>query len=184
MLVECMLGVNSIRSGWRCESCAGLISDLQSGWVEWIAAEGVNGKLEVSGLRLVHFRKTSPRSWEPCGCQYNPRDEFRRNGGIVEGLPLDRFAGPDGLMLVLSMIAEPVFPVEELIELAKRVLIPGYEAASELIHDAISEAVIAPATGGGFYLQSEICDVLEWAKHRTSANTGNFKYQNRCVVSH
>lgn len=157
----------SIRSGWRCDSCGELVSDLQAGWVEWIAAEGNKGKPKVCGLRLVHRRNTSPGCPEPYGCRYNPRDEFRKNRGIIEGLALDRFADSDGLMLLLSMIAERELPVRELIELAKRVQIPGYEAVHELVHDAVSEGVIAPSISSGFYLQCEIRDVLRWAKHRT-----------------
>ena len=174
----------SIRSSWRCDSCGKLVSDLQAGWVEWLAAEDTRGKPKVSGLRLVHRRNTSPRWREPHGCQYNPRDEFRKNRGIVEGLALDRFPGPDGLMLLLSMIAEPELPLQQLIELAKRVQIPGYEAAYELVHDAVSEGVIAPCISSGFYLQCEIWDVLKWAKCRTSAKTSRVEHQNRCVVSH
>jgi hypothetical protein len=105
------------------------VSDLQAGWVEWLAAEDTKGIPKVSVLRLVHCRNTSPRWPEPYGCQYNPRDEFRKNHGIVEGLALERFACPDGLMLLLSLIAERELPTEELIELAKRVQIPGYETA-------------------------------------------------------
>ena len=152
--------------------------------MEWVAAEDTRGKPKVSRLRLVHRRNTSARSPEPFGCRYNPRDEFRKNRGIVEGLALDRFAGPDGLMLLLSMIAERELPLQELIELAKRVQIPGYEAAYELVHDAISEGVIAPCISSGFYLQCEIWDVLKWAKSRTSAKTRHVEHQNRCVVSH
>jgi hypothetical protein len=181
MLVNVMPGENSIRSGWRCDSCGELISDLQAGWVEWLAAEDTKGKPKVSGLRLVHRRNTSPRSREPYGCQYNGRDEFRKNWGIAEGLALDRFAGPDGLMLLLSMIAERELPAQELIELAKRVQIPGYEAVHELVHDAVSEGVIAPSIGSGFYLQCEIWDVLKWAKYQTSAKAANVEGQNLCV---
>ena len=137
--------------------------------MEWLAAEDDKGKPKVSGLRLVHRRNTSASSRKSYGCQYNPRDEFRRNRGIVEGLALDRFAGPDGLMLLFSMIAERELPAQELIELAKRVQIPGYEAVYELVHDAVNEGVIAPSISSGFYLQCEIWDVLRWAKHRTSA---------------
>jgi hypothetical protein len=138
----------------------------------------------VSGLRLVHRRNTSPKSPETFGCRYNPRDEFRKNRGIVEGLALDRFAGPDGLMLLLSMIAERELPLQELIELAKRVQIPGYEAAYELVHDAVSEGVIAPSISSGFYLQCEIWDVLKWAKCRASAKTSRAEHRHRFVVSH
>lgn len=173
----------SIRSGWRCDSCGELVSDLQAGWVEWLAAEDAKGKPKVSGLRLVHRHKTSSRWGQPHGCQYNPRHEFRKNRGIVEGLALDRFAGPDGLMLLLSMIAESGLPAQELIELTKRVQIPGYEAVYELVHDAVSEGVIAPCISSGFYLQCEIWDVLKWAKYRTSEKTGHIEYRNRCIAS-
>ena len=152
-----------IRSGWRCDSCRQLVPDLQAGWVEWLAAEDTRGKPKVSGLRLVHRRNTGARSPEACGCRYNPRYEFRKNRGIVEGLALDRFAGPDGLMLLLSMIAERELPLREQIELAKRVQIPGYEAVHELVPDAVSEGVISPSISPGFYLQCEIWDVLNWA---------------------
>ncbi len=174
----------SIRSGWRCDSCGELVSDLQAGWVEWLAAEDVKGKPKVSGLRLVHCRNHGPRQREPHGCQYNPRAEFRRNRGIVEGLALQRFAGSDGLMFLLSMIAERELPLQELIELAKRVQIPGYEAAYELVHDAVSEGVIAPSISAGFYLQCEIWDVLRWAKGQIPAKKSHVERQDRYVVSH
>ena len=173
-----------VRSGWRCDSCGELVPDLQAGWVEWLAAEDTRGKPKVSGLRLVHRRNTSARSSERYRCRYNARDEFRKNRSIVEGLALDRFAGPDGLMLLLSMIVEREIPLHELIELAKRVQIPGYEAAYELAHDAVREGVIAPCISSGFYLQCEIWDVLKWAKCRTPAKTSHVEHQNRCVVSH
>ncbi len=174
----------SIRSGWRCDSCGQLVPDLQAGWVEWLAAEDSRGKPKVSNLRLVHRSNTSARSPEPYGCRYNPRDEFRKNRGIVEGLALDRLAGPDGLMLLLSMVAERELPLQDLMELAKRMQIPGYEAAYELVHDAVGEGVIAPCISSGFYLQCEIWDVLKWAKCRTLAKTSHVEHQNRCVVSH
>lgn len=160
------------------------MADLEAGWVEWVAAEGTKLKPKVSGLSLVHRRNTSPRCGEQHRCHYNPWDEFRKNRGIVEGLALDRFAGPDGLMLLLSMIAERELPLRELIELAKRVQIPGYEAVYELIHDAVSEGVITPSISTGFCLQCEIWDVLKWAGYQTLAKTGHVECQNRCVVSH
>ncbi|MGA2374291.1 MAG: hypothetical protein ABSF72_02150 [Candidatus Sulfotelmatobacter sp.] len=67
------------------------------------------------------------------------------------------------------MIAEGELPAPELIELAKRVQIPGYEAMHELVHDAVNEGVMTPSISSGFYLQCEIWDVLKWAKYRTSA---------------
>ena len=169
-----MPGDKNIRSGWRCDSCGEPVLDVRSGWVEWLAAEDSDGKLELSGLRLVHRTDTSPRWPEPHGCQYNPREEFRKNLSIVEGLALDRFTGPDGLMLLLSMIMESELPAQEMIELAKRVQIPGYEAVHEVVHDAVREGVITPSISPGFYLQCEISDVLEWAKYRTPVATSQY----------
>jgi hypothetical protein len=97
---------------------------------------------------------------------------------------LTGFAGPDGLMLLLSMIAERELPLQELIELAKPVQISGYEAAYDLVHDAVGEGVIAPCISSGFYLQCEIRDVLKWAKCRASAKASHVEHQNRSVVSH
>jgi hypothetical protein len=158
------------------------MSDLQEGWVEWLAAEDVGGEPKVGGLRLVHRHNTRPGWLEPYDCQYNARDEFRKNCAIVEGLALDRFVGPEGLMLLLSMIAERELPVQEVIELAKRVQIPGYEAVHELVYDAVREGVIAPSISSGFYLQCEIWDVLKWAKYRISATTDPVARQSRCVI--
>ena len=93
--------------------------------MEWLAAEDTRGKPRVGGLRLVHRGNDGRNSLEPCGCRYNPRDEFRKTRAIVEGLALERFTGTDGLMLLLSMIAEQDLPLQELIELTKRVQIPG-----------------------------------------------------------
>jgi hypothetical protein len=87
-------------------------------------------------------------------------------------------------MLLLSMIAERELPLQELIELAKRVQIPGYEAAYDLVHDAVSKGVIAPCISSGFYLQCEIWDVLKWAKCQASAKTSHVEHQNRFVISH
>lgn len=150
--------------------------------MEWVAAEDSRGKPKGSGLRLVHRRDTSLRGGELYGCQYNPRDEFRKNDGIVEGLPLDRFAGADGLMLLFSMIAERELPLRDLIELAKRVQVPGYEAVYEVVHDAVDAGVITPAIGLGFYLQCEIWNVLNWAEVQTSSN--NAERKNRCLAPH
>ena len=64
-------------------------------------------------------------------------------------------------MLLLSMIAERELPLQELIELAKRAQIPGYEGAYEAVHDAVSEGVKAPCISSGSWLQCEIWGCAE-----------------------
>jgi hypothetical protein len=146
-------------AGWRCASCTLLVTRIEDGWVEWLACEEA-GKASLRGLRLVHRREASPKSG---GCQYDMRAEFNNDGSIVEGLSLERFVGPDGLMLSLSMIASQPNSAEEIIELVKRVQIPGYEQARELFPSAIENGLLSPSIGNGFYLQSEIQALLHWA---------------------
>ncbi len=82
---------------------------------------------------------------------------------MVEGLSLECFVGPDGLMMLLSLIAADELPRDELLEIAKRVQIPGYEQARDAFPQAIAEGVMEPSIGSGYYLQSEIQLVLQWA---------------------
>jgi len=152
-----------ILSGWRCDSCGETISNLDAGRVEWLASADEQEMAKASGLRLVHSERDSTRGSAPHGCRYEQRDEFRKNRKIVEGRPLERFVGPDGLVLILSLIAEHELPTEELLELTRRVQIPGYEQARELFEQALCEGVVMPALAPGYYLQCELQDVLEWA---------------------
>ncbi len=107
------------------------------------------GTSRVKGLRLVHSL-----------CRYDDRREFRKDHSLAEGLPLERFVGPDGLMLLLSLIAEGEMPTADLLELMNRIHIPGYEQTRELFSEAIHGGAVAPLIGEGFYLQSEIREVL------------------------
>ncbi len=67
-------------------------------------------------------------------------------------------------MMLFSLIAGGELPREELIELGKRVQVPGYEQAREFFPSAIAEGVMEPSIGTGYYLQTEIWSVLRWGK--------------------
>ncbi|MCU1304598.1 MAG: hypothetical protein JWQ87_4882 [Candidatus Sulfotelmatobacter sp.] len=135
--------------GWICAFCGDLITSIEAGRVEWLAGADERGMSTVKGLRLVHAL-----------CGYDDRREFRKDHSLVEGLPLNRFVGPDGLMLLLSLIAEAEMPTADLLEIVKRVHIPGYEQTRELFSEAIHGGSLAPLIGEGFYLQSEIQELL------------------------
>ena len=143
--------------GWKCSKCGALITRIEDGWVEWLACED-EGVTFTRGLRLVHRTPSDPQA----SCQYDLRQEFQRDRSLVEGLPLERFVGPDGLMFLLSLISSGDMQPDEIIELAKRVQIPGYELAREQFRTAIENGVLSPSIGEGFYLQSEIQSLLSW----------------------
>lgn len=137
-------------AGWHCDSCAQLITSVNQGWVEWLASEDGNGTTIVNGLRLVHRES----------CRYDARTVFRNRRSLVEGLCLERFIGPDGLTLLLSLLAAGELPSIEVIELAKRVQIPGYELARNVVGERNLPQFLSPSLGHGCYLQSEIAELL------------------------
>lgn len=78
----------------------------------------------------------------------------------MEGLCLERFIGPDGLILLLSLLAAEELPPVEVIELARRVQIPGYELARNLLGKDTLPQLLLPSLGHQCYLQSEIVELL------------------------
>lgn len=137
-------------TGWHCDSCARLITSVSDGWVEWLASEDDTGATILNGLRLVHRES----------CRYDARTVFRHGRSVVEGLCLERFIGPDGLILLLSLLAAAELPTVEVIELAKRVQIPGYELARNLVGEENLPQLLLPSLGHGCYLQSEMAELL------------------------
>ena len=148
--------------GWRCSSCGELITRIEDGWVEWLASDDEQGTTNLRSLRLVHRWIVDSGSSARRHCRFDDRREFQKDRSIVEGLSLERFVGPDGLMLLLSFVADGEMPTDDILELTKRVQIPGYEQVRELIHDASTAGVIAPVIADRYYIQSEIQELLRW----------------------
>jgi hypothetical protein len=148
--------------GWRCDRCGRLITAIEEGWVEWLASENGDEEEVLSGLQLVHRGSIQP-SGQRQACRYDSLKEFRNGKAIVEGLPLERFVGPDGLMMLFSFLAAGSFPRGEILEFAKRVQIPGYELARSLLQESSSLKLVRPFLGHGCYLQSEIHELIALA---------------------
>jgi len=152
--------------GWRCDSCADMITSVPAGWVEWLASEDIHGNDILRGFRLVHRgRQKNARNHN---CRYDPLEEFRSGRTIVEGLPLERLVGTDGLMILLSLMAEGELPHREILVLIKRVQIPGYELVRNLSPRGQHSKLLFPVLSRGYYLQSEIREMLGWANQTNS----------------
>lgn len=74
------------------------------------------------------------------------------------------FLGADGLMQLLALIAEQRLPQDQVLEMIKRLHVPGYEHARCHFNEAIGQLVFEPNTLAGFYWQHNINAVLEWLK--------------------
>jgi hypothetical protein len=163
--------------GWRCDSCGHMIATIVDGWVEWLATESDYGNETLSGLRLVH-RESVHQNGRDHSCRYDPRNEFRNNRTIVEGLPLERFVGPDGLMLLLSLLLAGELPQAEILELVKRIQIPGYELARNLPQKRNGSNLLIPVLGHECYLQSEIREMIEWTLRKESKSRWRVRNTN------
>jgi len=152
-------------NGWRCDSCGEPITSIDAGWVEWLSSEGDRGEDVLSGLQLVHHGSVLPNGAGQ-SCRYDRLKEFRNRKTIVEGLPLERFVGPDGLMMLFSLLADGSLPRDEILELAKRVQIPGYELARDLSADLTSSNAASQLLGHRCYLQLEIREMIALALYR------------------
>ena len=107
-------------------------------------------------------------------CQYDARKEFRNKRTIVEGLSLERLVGPDGLMVLLSLLAAGDLPKAQIIELTKRLHIPGYELSCNL-SGATAQIALTAYLGEGFYLQSELEELIARAIEQYAEPSSNFR---------
>lgn len=139
---------------WICDSCGGLIESADDGWVEWVAPVGAMGR----GLRLVHHTVRGSLS----KCMYNQQAEYAKDKGVIGDLQLSEFLGADGLMTLLEFISDKKLPTEEVLELIKRLHIPGYEHARHTFDEAIDEGVFEPNTAPKYYMQSDIQATLDY----------------------
>ena len=150
------------KATWVCDSCGQAIEDVSHGWVEWLLRKE-GDKYIGRGLRLVHHCSAH----EPLDtrCQYRERNEYQRDESILNDLPLTDFVGPDGLITLLSFIARGELPADEVLEMIKRLHVPGYEQARFHFDAAIAEGVFEPNTMPGYYSLHDINAVLEYIRN-------------------
>jgi hypothetical protein len=66
-------------------------------------------------------------------------------------------------MMLFSFLAAGSLPRGEILELAKRVQIPGYELARSLLRESTSSNGVTQFLGHGCHLQSEIREMVALA---------------------
>ena len=145
---------------WICDCCGGKIEKAKDGWIEWIIFKD-NEKEAGRDLRLVHHMPASPFD-RPNGCQFDQNVEFAKDHGIVNDMSLEYFLGPNGLMQLLIFISENKLPKEEVLEMIKRLYIPGYEISRHHFDRAIEEGIFEPNRPKNFYLKSDIDATLKF----------------------
>lgn len=141
---------------WICDNCGGKIESIEDGWVEWLVKQDDAISYNKSyGMRIVHRVK----------CIYDETLIYKKENAIVSDIDLESFLGADGLMDLLSFLSDGYFKEsEEVLEIIKRIHIPGYEEARFYFEEAIGYGVFEPNTKPGYYSQRDIMSVLEYIK--------------------
>lgn len=147
-----------ISRGWICDTCGSPIKESSDGRIEWLECNdnGCTGK----GLRLVHHISASPRKDVGCYTYTTTYAQGLNDREFVE------FLGDDGLMLLLSKLTNRELPVDEVVEMIKRLHISSYEQARLHFDEAISEGVLYPSDDKGYYSQQDIALVLDLIKSK------------------
>jgi hypothetical protein len=150
---------------WICDTCGEKIKSPEEGLIEWYSCNDENGIRRSRKIRLVHQLSASPLRKIKMfrkGCAFDLHENIVNVEGFADNRPLAGFLGPDGLMQLLSFVAKGEFPVVEVVEMIKRLHVPGYEVARHYFRAAISEGVVDAGVPGNFYEQSQINAVLKW----------------------
>ncbi len=153
---------------WKCDECGHPILSVEDGWVEWLngtVSEQWEGGLHE--LRLVHHRLASPFANHRNACYHDEAKWVAAKRYTVADLPLSSFVGPDGLVTLLSWLAEKRFSdPNQVLEMIKRLHIPNYEGARLSFEAAISDGAFEPRSAPTYYDQRELKAVLEWIREQ------------------
>lgn len=140
-------------SYWICDKCGKKIESIKDGWVEWLIPTKNNmPEKHNKGMRIVHAINCLYTDWE---CD--------KENAILGDDSLENFCGPDGLMDLLQFVSDDMFEnKEEVLEIIKRIHIPGYEYARNFIDVAISEGVYEPNTKENYCSQNDIRKIIDF----------------------
>ncbi len=111
---------------WLCDRCFKPIQQVEDGWVQWLTTGGYPN-VRAERLQLVHHKSASPLTNSDDGCYFNRQSMRKHFGCLVEDLPLASLVGQAGLMRLFDLLEEGELPQKEVLELAKRLHIQGYE---------------------------------------------------------
>lgn len=147
-------------TSWTCDVCGEQITSPSVGWIEWLEYEEGNKQIG-KGLRLVHH--CSAFSPTDTACQYvHNETALSRSGFILHDLSMERVVGVDGLSYLLSMLEEGVIPQQEIVEVIRRIHVPGYEKARLHFDDAVAEGIISPPHIPVHYTSEQILAVIDF----------------------
>lgn len=141
-------------TSWFCDKCGGIIETAEAGMLQWVSVNKSDDTYSSHDMRIVHHPQ----------CQFNEDHERQTDGGTVRDHHLNYFLGADGLMILLGFIAQGEHPTDDVLEIIKRLHIPGYEVARQHFDEAIADGELEPSMTPGYYYQSQIAAAMKYHK--------------------
>ena len=142
----------SSTTSWICDACGEIIEREQLGQLAFLGRRDGT----AYGLRLVLSASSSPRT---AGCHYET--EELPKGVVARTLEAAAPLGPSALMELLEFVATERLPKDEVVEMIKRLHVPGYEHARFHLDDAYSKGLIERRNAAGFPNEQQIRIVLQ-----------------------
>ena len=96
----------------------------------------------------------------PDGCYPNERDELAADRSTLSDEHLDRMLGSNGLVRLLAMVEDGVFPATEVNRVIMRLFVPGYEQARRYFRKALNTGVVSQGLPEDYFLQSQLRDIV------------------------
>jgi hypothetical protein len=140
---------------WICDECGKKIESLDDGEVEWLNIDP-NRVGGFKGLRIIHKRNKN--------CRYSNQDCVE-NDASPANLLLKELTEADGLMHLLRFLSDDSFQDKEnVLEIIKRIHIPGYEKARLYFDEAIRNQVFdrSPDPKPSYCFQRDIAKILKY----------------------
>lgn len=139
---------------WICDSCGEKVyPNDNNGFVQWLTNYNANAPNSYN-IQIVHNSKS---------CLFT--QEYVRSLGndtMYKDMPLEYYTGTDGLMNLLEIISYNDFQDnEEVLEIIKRIHIPGYEVTRKYFTKAINEGIFEPNTKEDYYTQETINTIAD-----------------------
>jgi len=140
---------------WCCDTCGDLIESVNDGTLQWLNEDSASPVRYAYSPQLVHR----------VGCLYDKTANYQRSQSTMSDLDFTFLVGPNGLMQLLGMLYEQRFKDSgELIEIIKRLFIPGYDEVRMHLQKAEDAGVYEPNTAPGFPYMYQIESIQSWLR--------------------
>lgn len=143
---------------WYCDTCGEIIDGAENGMLQWLTHSDADRRVGRD-LRIVHHFPASPRGGTN-GCYPDEHHELKVDRSTLSDHHLESVLGPDGLVILLSLIEDGELPAREVNRVIMRLFVPGYERARRYFQKAVSTGVVDVNLPEDYFFQYQLRDII------------------------